>query len=1345
MRRLRAGWIGAVVIFVVLAGSGLMAWLAIYLRSRGLDWDAKLSEIVSAGMVVGAAVLAGAGRIAHWLPAPRLKDEQVEADVADLAAALRVQGRFDGVLSGLYIYDRLPMPVRWQPAHQLSPGLGLTAPDAENAEAGAGAFDEVLEFFRQQPESRLVVLGNAGGGKTVLVTELARRLLASRKADDPVPVIIPVAAWDPRQTSLFDWVSVQLVRINADLAKRVSDGHRYITRAQALVDRMKVLPILDGLDEVAKAGRPMATLAINRYGWTQPLVVTCRTEEYLQITTMERGTPIARAAAVTLQPLELADVKGYLGPDPDGHWASLYDRLNAEPRGPLAIALGNPLMLWLTWAVYSGDDRSPEELEDRRRFDSVAAIEHHLLAEFVPAAYADSKDHRSRLTAQLMLPAPQRRRRWLGFLAADKYLHSKWTVSGEAAVDLFETRDVQNVAWWRFAPARGYRIASTAVRGALIWVVIWQLLLFELRRHGNWRHGSYAGPIHFRAIFLSGYVGRTIWPTVDHLINIAPMMSRRHAFSSIRSFLAAALNSHLSVTLLILIAATFLILVLVAASASAGRPQHLHIAPRQVVAFLERILRNLVVLAGIAWLVLAIWHRTNQASVFFGMRSTWYTIVVVGLVLSLPGLPRTLVARTDVVGAVTAIESLRSDRWADIVVTTTRRAIFASAVLLLSGTQLALAYLVFAASSTFVGVLLGGGALSSFASRSYLDACIWLGLTGQMPWRPMRFLVDAERRGIFQEIGAVFRFRHARVQLELRYWYEDYSPGVRNWLAWYLRLADRLRAYAGNRATTLTGARERVESYRTLADRNLAEFGNDLAEALSGMATLLREQGYREQELDALAQLVATRRQLAELDAADIARLANSLQYFAARLSDTGRDHEALDTMTEAAAICGQLAMAGREGYLASVERCLYWLKLTGEAHGRLNRGRARAVKEVLDSCVRQVRAEPGVDRESYATSLIRLAGLLQRLQRDEDAADAINEAAQIYVELAQSGPPAARAARASALIQLASQLAELHHAENAAGALACSVDIYRDLALLEPAEYRPWLVASLYRVAAQCREMGRPDELGFIHEAVSEYRAVAAANMRSGPDRVTAAAEPEASLSDTDAHAGLSLTVLSYLTLRLWQLGAQDEAIEAADIGRRLAEAIRPDPQQELPADMRSLIWDMPLGLPSDRTEGPSRWEIGYAALWLRILSLARREDISDLDMERARDLTSLVKFHDEQAFRLLLAGRADEFWTEAIRAAECCYELVRTYRRLADTRPAHNLRGLADSLDLLARQRRKARYGEAEADAAASEAILIRRRLGLAPTNRITGPCAEQPTFEPPGDLTAHRSQPR
>jgi hypothetical protein len=41
---------------------------------------------------------------------------------------------------------------------------------------------------------------------------------------------------------------------------------------------------------------------------------------------------------------------------------------------------------------------------------------------------------------------------------------------------------------------------------------------------------------------------------------------------------------------------------------------------------------------------------------------------------------------------------------------------------------------------------------------------IWLPLTGRLPWALLTFLDDAHKRGVLRQAGAVYQFRHARLQ-----------------------------------------------------------------------------------------------------------------------------------------------------------------------------------------------------------------------------------------------------------------------------------------------------------------------------------------------------------------------------------------------------------------------------------------------------------------------------------------------------------------------------------------------------------------------------------------------------
>jgi hypothetical protein len=50
---------------------------------------------------------------------------------------------------------------------------------------------------------------------------------------------------------------------------------------------------------------------------------------------------------------------------------------------------------------------------------------------------------------------------------------------------------------------------------------------------------------------------------------------------------------------------------------------------------------------------------------------------------------------------------------------------------------------------------------------------IWLPLTGRLPWALIAFLDDAHQRGVLRQAGAVYQFRHARIQSHLSRTYQE--------------------------------------------------------------------------------------------------------------------------------------------------------------------------------------------------------------------------------------------------------------------------------------------------------------------------------------------------------------------------------------------------------------------------------------------------------------------------------------------------------------------------------------------------------------------------------------------
>ncbi|MFF5837807.1 NACHT domain-containing protein [[Kitasatospora] papulosa] len=274
-----------------------------------------------------------------------------------------------------------------------------------SAAAPGTAISQTLgEYYESLPNDRrrLIVLGDAGSGKTVAVTQLADHLLGNWSERQPVPVIVPMTNWNTDQR-FPDW-----------LAGELTDRRLVPSRAVAeeLLERCSILPILDGLDEMDAPDTPVresrALAAMTRinedYNSTvgkAPLVVVCRRERY---GTLSRKLRLTNATTVTLQPLDSRRQLQFLEAaelrEPTGQWLPEWRRVaealdwgrdGSGPRG-LARVLRTPWRLALLTTVYTEADgyepvRSPQELLSM----PTHAVPDHLLGLYTRAATTSRK------------------------------------------------------------------------------------------------------------------------------------------------------------------------------------------------------------------------------------------------------------------------------------------------------------------------------------------------------------------------------------------------------------------------------------------------------------------------------------------------------------------------------------------------------------------------------------------------------------------------------------------------------------------------------------------------------------------------------------------------------------------------------------------------------------------------------------------------------------------------------------------------------------------------------------------------------------------------------------------
>ncbi|MFF0778234.1 NACHT domain-containing protein [Streptomyces sp. NPDC003720] len=330
----------------------------------------------------------------------------------------------------------------------------------------AGEGGEIAKTFERVPTRRLVVLGDPGGGKTMLLIRLLLALLERRPPQGPVPVLFPLASWDPARQDLYTCMTLDLEQDHPALRNPVPADRPAAatgTLARALLQQRLILPILDGLDELPEAVRARALHAINQaLPAGQPLVLSSRTDEYRSALTAPSGTSVLLngAAGIRLLPLEPAKAAAYLERDAGGtgtpaaaRWRRVTVALSTDTSA--SEALSTPLGLFLARTIYNprpdeevAELPDPDELIDQARYPTRRHLDTHLFAAFIPAAYRPHPHYPTRWSVH-------KAQRTLTFLASHLQHHLDGT---------------PNMAWWQLRqafPGRGLTALTAGLMGCL--------------------------------------------------------------------------------------------------------------------------------------------------------------------------------------------------------------------------------------------------------------------------------------------------------------------------------------------------------------------------------------------------------------------------------------------------------------------------------------------------------------------------------------------------------------------------------------------------------------------------------------------------------------------------------------------------------------------------------------------------------------------------------------------------------------------------------------------------------------------------------------------------------------
>lgn len=247
-------------------------------------------------------------------------------------------------------------------------------------------------FDRQEISGRLLILGAPGSGKTTTLLELAKVLLdrAEKDAKEPVPVLLNLSSWKNDKQAIDSWmadsIKTKYYGVPADIGLE-------------LIEKVRILPLLDGLDELASDRQELCASKINEFSqqWQGSLVVCSRIEEY-----QSYATKLRLSGSVILRPLRNEQIRAYLlGSEGD---ESLWQLVEGEPDFLELARI--PLMLNIMVVARSRID-----------FQEQQPTSSEMLLPRLFDAYIDNQLAWGVQGTGKKPPSPEQARRWLTWLA----------------------------------------------------------------------------------------------------------------------------------------------------------------------------------------------------------------------------------------------------------------------------------------------------------------------------------------------------------------------------------------------------------------------------------------------------------------------------------------------------------------------------------------------------------------------------------------------------------------------------------------------------------------------------------------------------------------------------------------------------------------------------------------------------------------------------------------------------------------------------------------------------------------------------------------------------------------
>ncbi len=252
-----------------------------------------------------------------------------------------------------------------------------------------------FRVFWNLKSKRLLILGEPGAGKTLLLLEIIRQAAEERQKDQRIPALmrVNIAEWRSDQT-FFQYFT----------EKVASEQLMSLDLVERMLEERLIIPLLDGLDEFdegenrpvrgAEAIKRLNLLAEGSYPLDAPLIVTCRRTYFQALENLQYKNGeligLAGAGCMILDPLNADQILTYLRAnlteEARDRWLPVLNALRSvrqdTVKDRLVATLGSPWRLMLVFRAYGGHG-IPNDLLNGQDVDD---IEVRLLPQFLAVA-----------------------------------------------------------------------------------------------------------------------------------------------------------------------------------------------------------------------------------------------------------------------------------------------------------------------------------------------------------------------------------------------------------------------------------------------------------------------------------------------------------------------------------------------------------------------------------------------------------------------------------------------------------------------------------------------------------------------------------------------------------------------------------------------------------------------------------------------------------------------------------------------------------------------------------------------------------------------------------------------